>query len=79
MNVQLYAVTEAVPEGVGAELRCVSDGSLSAVVGEALGQPSREMLWRYEHWRYPAFGWTGADMTREGSIGLLSANIQHVQ
>src|SRR5947207_2938446 len=22
-----------------------------------------EARWRYEQWRYPAFGWTGADMT----------------
>ncbi len=38
-----------------------------------------EILWRYEQWRYPAFGWTGADMTREGATGLLSVNIQSVQ
>jgi hypothetical protein len=38
-----------------------------------------EMLWRYEQWRYPAFGWTAADMTRERTTGLLSVNIQRVQ
>jgi len=35
-----------------------------------------EMAWRYEQWFYSADGWTNADMTREGSTGLICVDIR---
>jgi Gas vesicle synthesis protein GvpL/GvpF len=48
VSLVLYAVTEGVPECTGGELRSVSEGSLTAVVGDEAVSPSRDMLWRYE-------------------------------
>ncbi len=41
-------------------------------------KPSRQqlkMIWRYEQYFYPGDGWTSAMMTREGSTGLIRAEI----
>jgi len=35
-----------------------------------------EMLWRYEQYFYPANGWAGGFMTREGSTGLIQLDIR---
>lgn len=35
-----------------------------------------EMLWRYEQYFYPANGWGGGFMTREGSTGLVEVDIR---
>jgi hypothetical protein len=35
-----------------------------------------EMLWRYEQYFYGSDGWASGFMTREGSTGLLRAQIQ---
>jgi len=34
------------------------------------------MLWRYEQFFYPANGWASRFMTREGSTGLIRAEIK---
>jgi hypothetical protein len=34
-----------------------------------------EMLWRYEQYFYPGNGWASGFMTREGSTGLIRADI----
>ncbi len=34
-----------------------------------------EMLWRYEQYFYRGDGWTSGMMTREGSTGLIKAEI----
>ncbi len=36
-----------------------------------------EMLWRYEQYFYPIDGWTSGLMTREGSTGVISVDIQN--
>ncbi|HMG04749.1 MAG TPA: hypothetical protein VK581_04765 [Chthoniobacterales bacterium] len=33
------------------------------------------MLWRYEQYFYPSEGWTAGEMTREGTTGLIKAEI----
>jgi hypothetical protein len=38
--------------------------------------PQLQMLWRYEQYFYPSDGWAGGDMTREGSTGLIKAEIK---
>jgi hypothetical protein len=35
-----------------------------------------QMLWRYEQFFYPGNGWTSGFMTREGSTGLIRAEIK---
>jgi hypothetical protein len=40
------------------------------------GGPRLEMLWRFEQYFYSSDGWTEANMTREGSTGLISAEIK---
>ena len=35
-----------------------------------------EMLWRYEQFFYPGNGWVSGFMTREGSTGLIRAEIK---
>jgi hypothetical protein len=34
------------------------------------------MVWRFEQYFYSTDGWTGGDMTREGSTGLIKAEIK---
>jgi hypothetical protein len=35
-----------------------------------------QMVWRFEQYFYSTDGWTGGDMTREGSTGLIKAEIK---
>ena len=35
-----------------------------------------QMLWRYEQYFYSSDGWAEGDMTREGSTGLIKAEIK---